>query len=161
MQLTKIFPPFMISICISTIIPSLSFHGTGCSFYRFSNDVSQVLIKLPPPPHIHGLLQKYSNHIPLLVWDGPLSVNFTFSIRLAVQRTTTGTSRKPKNGWLNGWPNPWQYDEVVDYLSAGDGENTCEGGTLSRETSTAQGDQTSAGPHSNSHKACATTDRPT
>jgi len=77
MQLTKISPPFRISICISTIIPSLIFHGTGCSCYRFSNDVSQVFIELPPPPHIHGLLQKYSNHIPLLVWDGPLSVNFT------------------------------------------------------------------------------------
>ena len=31
LQLTKISPPFRISICISTIIPSLILHGTGCS----------------------------------------------------------------------------------------------------------------------------------
>jgi len=31
LQLTKISPPFRISICISTIIPSLIFHGTGCT----------------------------------------------------------------------------------------------------------------------------------
>jgi len=30
-QLTKISPPFRISICISTIISSLTFHGTGCN----------------------------------------------------------------------------------------------------------------------------------
>jgi len=32
-QLTKISPPFRISICISIVIPSLIFHGTGCSTY--------------------------------------------------------------------------------------------------------------------------------
>jgi len=40
--------------------------------YRLSTHVSQVLIKLPPPPHFRGLLQKYSNYMPLLVWDGSL-----------------------------------------------------------------------------------------
>jgi len=30
-QLTKISPPFRISICISTSISSLIFHGTGCT----------------------------------------------------------------------------------------------------------------------------------
>ena len=46
-------------------------------FCRLSTNVSQVLIKLLPPPHIYGLLQKNSNYMALLVWDGSPSVNFT------------------------------------------------------------------------------------
>ena len=42
----------------------------GVSFYRLSIHVFQVLIKLQPPPHFRGLLQKYSNYMPLLVLDG-------------------------------------------------------------------------------------------
>jgi len=45
------------------------------SFCRLSTNVSQVLIKLLPPPHIYGLLQRCSNYMLLLVWDGSLSVN--------------------------------------------------------------------------------------
>jgi len=37
LQLTKISPPFRISICISTIIPSLIFHGTGCTTLTHSH----------------------------------------------------------------------------------------------------------------------------
>ena len=47
------------------------------SFYGLSTRISQVIIKLRPPPDIRGWLLKYSNHMPLLVWDGTLSVNFT------------------------------------------------------------------------------------
>jgi len=34
LQLTKISPQFRISICISTTIPSLIFHGTGCTSFE-------------------------------------------------------------------------------------------------------------------------------
>ena len=44
----------------------------GVSFYRLSTHISQGLIKLPPPPHFRGLLQKYSTYMPLLVWNGSL-----------------------------------------------------------------------------------------
>ena len=49
------------------------------SFYRLSTHVLQVLyIKLSSPLEIRGLLQKYSNYMHLVIWDGALSVNFTF-----------------------------------------------------------------------------------
>ena len=44
LQLIKISPPFRISICISTIISSLTFHGTGCNMMM---------------PHAQVILQQY------------------------------------------------------------------------------------------------------
>jgi len=67
------------------------------NFYSLSNDVSQVSIKLPPPPHIHGLLQRYSNHMPLLVCHGLLSVNFTlgrYSFRCGKKQNANQCSKK-------------------------------------------------------------------
>ena len=70
-------PRWMSSSGASTPCELISTSEVCGRFYRLLTDVSQVLIWLPPPLHIYVLLQKYSNYVPLLVWDGFVFVNLT------------------------------------------------------------------------------------
>jgi len=60
-----------VSTDVSQVLIKLQHTATHCN--TLQHTVSHVLIKLPPPPHIHGLLQKHSSYISLLVRDGSLS----------------------------------------------------------------------------------------